>query len=92
MSYSVTTTDGQGYTGIIVAETEGSVTFKLPEAKTVALLRTDIDELRSNGISLMPDGLEKNVTKQDMADVIGFLKNWRYIDSGVPAATSTSAQ
>ncbi|HEX3868858.1 MAG TPA: HEAT repeat domain-containing protein, partial [Pirellulales bacterium] len=87
MSYSVTTNDGQGFTGIIIAETSASVTLKLPEAKTVALLRSDIDELRPNGISLMPDGLEKTISKQEMADVISFVKNWRYLDSGVPAAT-----
>ncbi len=90
MSYSVTTVDGQGYTGVIVAETATSVTMKLPEAKTVALLRSDIDELRPNGISLMPDGLEKNISKQDMADVIAFVKNWRYLTSGVPASTVPS--
>jgi putative heme-binding domain-containing protein len=87
MSYSVVTSDGTAYTGIIAAETASSVTLKLPEAKIVSLLRTDIDELRSNGISLMPDGLERNITKQEMADVISFVKNWRYLDSGVPASS-----
>src|SRR5262249_36771848 len=50
MSYSVVTGDGLAYTGIIVAETATSVTMKLPEAKTVSLLRSNIDELRSNGV------------------------------------------
>ncbi|HWA98148.1 MAG TPA: c-type cytochrome, partial [Pirellulales bacterium] len=88
-SYSVVTTDGNAYTGIIAAETASSVTLKLPEGKVLSLLRTEIEELRSNGISLMPEGLERNVSKQDMADVISFVKNWRYLDSGVPASTVT---
>jgi hypothetical protein len=32
----------------------------------------------------MPVGLEKNITKQQMADLISFIKNWRYIEDNVP--------
>jgi putative membrane-bound dehydrogenase-like protein len=84
MSYSVVTADGLAYTGIIIAETATSVTLKLPEAKTVSLLRSNIDELRSNGVSLMPEGLERNIPLQDMADCIAFIKNWRYLSGDVP--------
>ncbi|MFT3772291.1 MAG: class IV adenylate cyclase [Minicystis sp.] len=41
------------------AETASSVTLKQPENKTVSILRSEIDEIRSNGVSLMPVGLEK---------------------------------
>jgi putative heme-binding domain-containing protein len=85
VSYSVITADGQSLVGIIAAETASSVTLKMPENKVVSLLRSEIDELRSNGISLMPDGLERGISKQDMADLISFIKNWRYIESDVPA-------
>lgn len=85
VSYSVITADGQSLVGIIAAETPSSVTLKMPENKVVSLLRSEIDELRSNGISLMPDGLERGISKQDMADLISFIKNWRYIESDVPA-------
>jgi hypothetical protein len=39
--------------------------------------------MQSNGVSLMPEGLERNVPPQDMADVIAFVKNWRYLDPAV---------
>jgi hypothetical protein len=29
----------------------------------------------------MPDGLEKNITIEGMADLIAFLKGWRFIDA-----------
>jgi putative membrane-bound dehydrogenase-like protein len=84
VSYSVITTDGRTLTGILVSETGSSITLKQPEGKSVTLLRSEIDELRSNGISLMPEGLEKNVPPQDMADLISFIKNWRYLDGRTP--------
>jgi putative heme-binding domain-containing protein len=84
ISYTIITADGQTLTGIIVSETAGSVTIKMPEGKSVSLLRGDIDELHSNGISLMPEGLERTVPQQDMADVIAYIKNWRYLDGQVP--------
>lgn len=84
VSYAVATVDGQALTGIIAAETATSVTLKQAENKVVTLLRQDIEELRSTGISLMPDGLEKNIPPQDMADLLSFLKNWRYLDGQVP--------
>ena len=48
------------------------------------MLRSQVDELQSTGISLMPDGLEKNITIAEMADLLSFLKNWRYLDGTVP--------
>jgi putative heme-binding domain-containing protein len=84
VSYAVVTADGQTLNGVIAAETATSVTLKQAENKIVTLLRQDIEELRSTGISLMPDGLEKNIPPQEMADLLSFLKNWRYVDGQVP--------
>jgi putative membrane-bound dehydrogenase-like protein len=88
VSYSVVTTEGNSYTGLITAETPTSITLKMPEAKTLAVLRSNIEELRSNGISLMPEGLERTMTVQDMADVISFIKNWRYLGGNIPLGTA----
>jgi hypothetical protein len=32
----------------------------------------------------MPEGLEKTIPPQDMADLIAFIKNWRYLDGRTP--------
>jgi putative heme-binding domain-containing protein len=84
VSYTVATKDGKTETGIIATETASSITLRQPEGKTVLILRQEIDELKSNGISLMPEGLEKNITIEQMADLIAFIKNWRYLDGAVP--------
>jgi putative membrane-bound dehydrogenase-like protein len=78
-SYTATTTEGLTYTGILTAETSTSVTLKQAEGKAITLPRDQIDDLRSDGISFMPDGLEQNIPPQQMADLIAFIKNWRYL-------------
>ncbi|MFK7817833.1 MAG: PVC-type heme-binding CxxCH protein [Planctomycetaceae bacterium] len=83
-SYSALTNDGQVVTGIVASETAASITLKQAEGKVSTLLRADIDELKNNGISLMPVGLEKAINKQQMADLISFIKNWRYLDGEIP--------
>jgi putative membrane-bound dehydrogenase-like protein len=79
-SYTLTLTDGRVLTGIIDAETASSVTVRQQENKFTTILREDIDEMRSNGISFMPVGFEKNISEQQMMDVISFLKSWRYLE------------
>jgi putative membrane-bound dehydrogenase-like protein len=85
VSYTVVTTDGRTEVGLIAAETATSITLRQAEGKTETLLRSEIDELRSNGVSLMPDGLERDISLQEMADLISFIKNWRYVDAKLPA-------
>jgi putative membrane-bound dehydrogenase-like protein len=86
-AYAVATQDGKVRTGIIAAETATSITLKQAEGKTETILRTEIEELRATGQSFMPVGFEKNLSVEEMADLISFLKNWRYLDGSVPLET-----
>ena len=54
-------------------ETGSSVTLLGPDGKRQTILRSDLEDLRSTGKSLMPDGLEQGLTPQDMADLIAFV-------------------
>lgn len=65
---------GKLTTGLIASESSHSVTLRSQEGKEQTLLRADLDEFRSSGKSLMPEGLEKDLSKQDLADVIAFLR------------------
>jgi len=82
--YTLTTINGKVLTGIITAETSSAITLRQPEGKTETILRSDIEELRNTGLSLMPVGFEKNLSQNEMADLLNFLKNWRYLDGAVP--------
>jgi putative membrane-bound dehydrogenase-like protein len=78
INYLVTTRNGKVYSGIIAAETASSVTLRRAENQTDTVLRRDIEDIRSTGQSLMPEGLEKTISLTEMADLLSFLKNWRY--------------
>ncbi|HET6422169.1 MAG TPA: c-type cytochrome, partial [Planctomycetaceae bacterium] len=75
VSYTASTDDGKVYTGIIAAETAASVTLRRAEAKEDVVLRNQLEELVSNGVSLMPEGMEKDLTPQQVADVIAYIKS-----------------
>ena len=85
-AYTVVTTDGRVLSGIISNETATALTLRQPEGKSVTLLREEIDEIESTRTSLMPVGLEKDITLAEMADLIAFLINWRYLDGSIPLA------
>ncbi|HYT94793.1 MAG TPA: PVC-type heme-binding CxxCH protein [Gemmataceae bacterium] len=84
VNYLIVTKNGKTLTGLIATETAGSVTLRRAENQTETVLRQDIESIQSTGVSLMPEGLEKTITIQEMADLLHFLKNWRYLDGSVP--------
>ncbi len=77
INYVVDTKKGRSLTGLIATETATSVTLRRAQKEESTILRDQIDEIRSSGKSLMPEGLEKQLTKQMLADLIAFLKSNR---------------
>ncbi len=73
VSYLLVTDDGRTISGMIAAETATSVTLKRAEGASDTVLRLNIEELRSTGLSLMPEGMEKQLDHQSLADVIAYL-------------------
>ncbi len=73
--YSVITTDGQVFNGLMVSETADAIVLQQAEGKQQIIARNDIDELRASGKSLMPEGVEKEVSIQQMADLLEYLKS-----------------
>ncbi|MBS0265439.1 MAG: c-type cytochrome [Planctomycetes bacterium] len=73
VNYLLMTTEGKSVTGLVAAETATSVTLRRQENATDTILRANIEELRSTGMSIMPEGLEKQLDQQAMADLIAYL-------------------
>src|SRR5205823_10976211 len=73
LSYVVATNAGRTVTGMISAETANSLTVRRPDGTSETLLRIDIEELRSTGLSFMPEGLEKQIDVPAMADLLAYL-------------------
>jgi putative membrane-bound dehydrogenase-like protein len=74
VSYLATTKNGLTFTGILSSETGASITLIGTEGKPQTILRKDLEELASTGKSLMPEGLEKELPPQDLADLIAFIR------------------
>jgi putative membrane-bound dehydrogenase-like protein len=72
-SYTALTVDGQSHAGVLLAETSTSVTLVGQEGKTLTLLRSDLELLQNSGVSLMPEGFERDLSTRDLNDVIAYL-------------------
>lgn len=75
LSYVLQRADGRVVTGMITTETANSVTLRRADGTSESILRLDIEELRSTGLSYMPEGLEQQVDHQSMADLLAFLNS-----------------
>ena len=74
---SVATRGGQVFAGLLAEETATTLKLRRAEGVEDTLLRSEIDELRSTGKSLMPEGLEQTISLQEMADLVAFLREGR---------------
>jgi putative heme-binding domain-containing protein len=74
VNYTAALKNEREISGIIVTESANSITFKNSSGPEETILRSDIDDLRSSGLSLMPEGLENALKPQDLADVISYLR------------------
>jgi putative membrane-bound dehydrogenase-like protein len=75
INYLITTKDGRLHDGVIGGETPGMITLRNgSEDGDELILRSNIVEMRASSVSLMPEDLEKSLTKQDLADVIAYLR------------------
>lgn len=74
LSYVIQTTDGRVATGLVAEQTPASIT--LVDAKNVrtTIPRSQIETLNESPVSLMPEGLHKLLSPQDVRDLFGYLK------------------
>lgn len=73
-SYTVETKDGNVYTGLIASETSASITLKQGLGIETTILRGEITVLETNSLSMMPEELEAGMSRQELRDLLGFLK------------------
>jgi putative heme-binding domain-containing protein len=72
-AYQVATADGRVVTGLVVRDTAEAVYLRTTDLAEVRIARKDIDEMTPAAVSLMPDGLEKALTRQQLCDLLEFL-------------------
>ncbi|MFM8250854.1 MAG: c-type cytochrome [Planctomycetota bacterium] len=69
----VVTSDGRVLTGLVVEDSPQRVSLKVPGGKLETIARADVEELRVSELSLMPEGLEKQLTATELLDLFAFL-------------------
>ena len=74
LQYVALTEDGLQIAGVIVEESSASVTLAATDGKRHQIRRANLLELESTQQSLMPEGLERELKPQDLADVLTFLR------------------
>jgi putative heme-binding domain-containing protein len=74
VSYVVETEDGESLVGLVANETATAITVRQAYGKEDVVPRSRIRKMRSQGQSLMPEGLEAGLTQQDLADLLEYIE------------------
>ena len=65
--------DGSQVSGIVISQTDEEVQLKTAEAIVRKLSRDEIVALKKQNVSLMPADLQKQLTAQDLVDIVEYL-------------------
>lgn len=71
--YIIKTKDGITYGGVISSKTETDITLKIPGGTVVDLKTADVASLSQMENSIMPSGLEKAMSTQELVDLVEYL-------------------
>jgi putative heme-binding domain-containing protein len=70
---TVVTADGRVLTGLLVEDNEQRVVLKIQGGKLETVARDDVDQMAVSKLSMMPEGLEKQINPREMADLFAYL-------------------
>lgn len=91
-TYTVVTADGRIVNGLLASESKTSIEILDAEAKRTTLLREDVEELVRSTKSLMPEGLEKQATREELRDLLEFLtQRGRFLPLDLSKAATISS-
>ncbi|HEX3659192.1 MAG TPA: PVC-type heme-binding CxxCH protein [Pirellulales bacterium] len=74
-SYTIATSSGQVYSGIISRETTDSVFLRTPQRDEIRVSRADIEQIAPSKVSIMPQGFDKLLNPSQMRDVFAYLQS-----------------
>ncbi|MFN9986987.1 MAG: c-type cytochrome, partial [Pirellula sp.] len=88
---TVRMTDGAIHDGIVVEESSQHLTLRNQNNPAMVFSKLEIDTIKSSGVSLMPEGIEAQIDETLMVDLIGYIKNWRYVGGEAPGLNTSGA-
>jgi putative membrane-bound dehydrogenase-like protein len=73
-SVIVTTRSGQIQSGVLRSDLRDEVVLAIGEREEARISRQQIGDMQAGTVSLMPQGLDEVLTRQELADLLAFLK------------------
>ncbi|MGE0606711.1 MAG: PVC-type heme-binding CxxCH protein [Pirellulales bacterium] len=70
---TLVTNDGRVLLGLLVEESDERVVLKLQGGKLETVPRGDIDEFEISKLSMMPEGVEKQLKPEELADLFAYI-------------------
>ena len=74
-AFTAVTSSGRVHTGVITRETSDAIYLYSTERVETRVPRTDIETLAQSTVSIMPEGMEAQLNRQELADLIAFLQS-----------------
>ena len=75
--YTAAIRDGRIFSGMVTSETGTQISLVAADGKKTDILRGELVEFKSMGASFMPNGLERDLSSGDLADLIRFIQEAR---------------
>lgn len=70
----VTTKEGKAHNGLVRKDAPDEITLATGINQEVRIARKDIEEIQPSRVSIMPAGLDQQLSPQELADLVAFLK------------------
>jgi putative heme-binding domain-containing protein len=70
----VATREGKIISGVLKKDAPDEVVLTINATETARIAREEIDEIRPGTVSVMPSGLDQQLTREELTDLIAFLK------------------
>jgi putative heme-binding domain-containing protein len=70
---TILTTEGRVVTGLVAEESDQRVVLKVQGGKREVIPRSDIEEMKTSELSLMPEDLEKTLKAREIADLFAYI-------------------
>jgi putative membrane-bound dehydrogenase-like protein len=74
-SYQAVTKDGRTFSGVMARQSADVVVLRDSSGGEVRLSRAEVESLRRQAVSLMPEGLERQLSAGELRDLLAFLQS-----------------
>jgi putative heme-binding domain-containing protein len=88
-TYNIQTSDGSIVTGMMAGESKTSIEIVNVQGKREVVLREDIEQITGSQKSLMPEGFESQMSREEMRDLLEFLTSkGKYVPLSIASVAS----